>query len=393
MIIGSLCSGPILDHYGRKLAHVFLGIPFVIGWIIIACANSTSLILLGRFITGISAGGNRPVTMVYIGEIADPKIRAIALYAPGLMIPLGILSSHVIGYYLGWRISSIVFAVLAGVSLIAFFNLTESPLWLIAKGRTIEGVEIFRWFRGNDEMSEIELETVLERNNEKANTSFKELIDVVCSKSFITPMLILLVVMINSQVAGLNALSFYSQDVFEKVFSKNIDPFNITITMDFVRNLVSLLICVVGSLVPRKLTFLISNFGIAIFSFGLLICFETDLNKFVWIPATCLVVYIIFASVSVNTGWTFIPELLPTSARGLGSGLNSTFSYISLFITVKTLPDIVQQFSVTGLFAYFAIGTLITGVILSFTLPETNGKTLQSIEDSYNKKKVESNVS
>lgn len=329
--------------------------------------------------------------MVYIAEITEPKVRMIALFMPSLVILLGVLFSHIVGYFLYWKITAIISIFPVVISLIIFPYLKESPLWLIAKERTEEGVENFRWFRGTDDEAEAELRTVLERQSEKPKISTKEIFDAVLSRAFIKPMVILIVIVLNVQLAGSNIFSFYSLDILKKAFKGNIDPFMMVIVIDCTRTVVAIGICVFWKLIPKKIALLASNFGNSISALGLIACFLTNYGV-IWVPVLCLVIFISFSSAVGVIGWTFVPELLPSTARGFGSGLNSAVSYLMLFIMLKTTPDLLNTYGEVAMFASYGISTLICGLILCFILPETSGKTLQSIEDSYKKKKVVESV-
>ncbi|KAI8425666.1 hypothetical protein MSG28_011478 [Choristoneura fumiferana] len=70
---------------------------------------------------------------------------------------------------------------------------------------------------------------------------------------------------------------------------------------------------------------------------------------------------------------------------GLGSGLAGAISYCLLSSSVKVTPDLLAR-GEPAMYGTFAIVTLISSVILYSLLPETHGKTLQAIEDSYNNK-------
>lgn len=92
-------------------------------------------------------------------------------------------------------------------------------MWLIAKGKTQEGIETFQWFHGTDDASEVELATVLQRQSEKAKMSARKMLNVVCTMTFMKPMLILIIVMSSIQLCGIDIIRFYSQDIFELTFS------------------------------------------------------------------------------------------------------------------------------------------------------------------------------
>lgn len=55
-LVGSLVGGPVAQTIGRKYALVLDGILFTFGWYLLTIANSVTVILIGRAITGFSTG-------------------------------------------------------------------------------------------------------------------------------------------------------------------------------------------------------------------------------------------------------------------------------------------------------------------------------------------------
>ena len=55
-IFGSLFSGYCNDAIGRKLTFIMAAVVFIAGSLVMACAYSINVLLLGRILTGISFG-------------------------------------------------------------------------------------------------------------------------------------------------------------------------------------------------------------------------------------------------------------------------------------------------------------------------------------------------
>ncbi|CAB3242736.1 unnamed protein product [Arctia plantaginis] len=91
MSIGGLFSGGLSDLIGRKMGQIILIIPSIIGWIIMGVSGNNLLMLIGRFVTGICAGASRSSTLVYVGEVTDPKYRPVALITYSTGIQFGTL--------------------------------------------------------------------------------------------------------------------------------------------------------------------------------------------------------------------------------------------------------------------------------------------------------------
>lgn len=389
MMVGSLFSGSMSDGIGRKMGQLVLIVPFTIGWIIMGVANNNALMLIGRFITGVSTGSVRANSMVYIGELSDPKYRAIALFCPSAAIHIGVIMSHTVGTYCHWKTACFIFTLPNIISFAILLLMKESPLWLLSKGKIDEGIESYRQFRGTGDSAEKELATVLEKTKAKAEetTTFKDVLNIIFSKPFMKSMGTIFLLFVAVQWCGVNTISFYAQMIFEKTFSGDIDAFMLMLVTDSIRIAAAVFVCLFAKVLPRKFTFVVCCAVTTFVLIGLIIYLYLTPIGLAWVAITCMVVYIAMASAITSISWSFIAEIFPSKVRGLGSGLSSAISFILLFISVKVTPEIMLRFGEQVMYGSFAGVTLITGFILAFILPETNGRSLQDIEDSlYNKK-------
>jgi EmrB/QacA subfamily drug resistance transporter len=100
-MIGTPLMAKLSDIYGRKSIYIFDIFLFAVGSLITITSFSFEMLLLGRAVQGIGAGGIFPVANAFIGDIFPPKKRGSAL---------GILSSV-------WGLSSVLGPVLGGLLL------------------------------------------------------------------------------------------------------------------------------------------------------------------------------------------------------------------------------------------------------------------------------------
>uniref|UniRef100_A0A2A4JBF3 Major facilitator superfamily (MFS) profile domain-containing protein n=1 Tax=Heliothis virescens TaxID=7102 RepID=A0A2A4JBF3_HELVI len=389
MMMGSLFSGSMSDGIGRRMGQLVLIVPFTLGWIILGVAHNNAIMLMGRFITGVCTGAVRANSMVYIGETTDPKYRAIALFCPSAAINIGALISHTVGKFCHWKISCFIFILPNIISFVVLLFLKESPLWLLSKGKIDEGIESYKQFRGGGDTADKELATVLEKNKEKAseNSSFKDISDIIFSKPFMKSLATIVLLFIAVQWCGINTLSFYAQVIFEKTFAGEVDAFMLMLVTDGIRILAGVVMCMFAKIIPRKVTFIVSCITTTLTLIGLVTYLYLHPVGMVWVAISCMVIYIGTASALTSISWSFVAEIFPSKIRGFGSGLSSAISFVLLFISVKVTPEIMDKFGEEIMYAGFAGVTLCTGLLLSFILPETNGRSLQDIEDSLYQKK------
>ncbi|CAK1595466.1 unnamed protein product [Parnassius mnemosyne] len=333
MVLGCLFAGSIIDRLWRKPGHVILAFSFTVSWLIQAFATNNPVMLLGRFFNGICSGAIRPINLVYLGEISDPKYRGLMLFTPPLTLNAGIILNYALGAFVFWRTNSLLCYSPSIISIVLLLILKESPLWLISKRKINEGLEIFKWFRGETEAAEKELKSILEKQKVKtSNVSMKDYL----KKDFIRPLLISFFLSIASQCNGANVITFYAQDILGNLIPNDFNPFTLMITTDCVRLFAALVIIFFGNRFPRKILFMVCIFGASLLLCGLLGLLYLYYTELKWLLIALLIAYVILASFSV------------------------TFACYNDFKCNR----------------------------VCFLLPETSGRSLQDIEDGYDKKNI-----
>ena len=100
-MIGTPLMAKLSDIYGRKSIYILDIFLFAVGSLITITSFSFEMLLIGRAVQGIGAGGIFPVANAFIGDIFPPEKRGVSL---------GILSSV-------WGLSSVLGPVLGGLLL------------------------------------------------------------------------------------------------------------------------------------------------------------------------------------------------------------------------------------------------------------------------------------
>lgn len=394
MTFGCLMGGIFMEKFGRKLAQLIGCIPFIIGWILISIASNLSFILIGRFLTGFCSGWLGASVFVYIAEISDPKYRGFLLACTSLGISTGIFLAHLLGTFISWPMTAAICTILPVFSFIVQVLSPESPSWLLSKGR-IKNAEIsFAWLRGCDTDARQEFESMLLNQNTSStigNYAWINLRTNIRRPAFIKPLLILSGFVLIMQFSGVNAVTFYSVAIFKQTFGLGYNEYSVMLMVDVVRLIMSAVACVLLRRVGRRPLAIFSAVGTAftLLSLSLFLWLaktNSELQSFYWIPLVLLIGYISFISVGlVPVPWCMIGELFPLSLRGLGSGLTSSFCFLAFFVVVKTSPALFSNCGADGTFLLYGIVALIGAVYFALFLPETKNRTLQEIENSFQK--------
>ena len=151
-LLGALSSGPCCNKYGRLLTMRLTTIFFVLGPVFESLAGNISVIIAGRFFSGVGAGAAIVVVPIYISEVAPPKEKGLFGALTQVMINLGILVAQLLGYFLSkgnlWRI---ILASAGGIGLVQMAGLLlvpESPKWLAEHRSPQEARDVLQKIRG-----------------------------------------------------------------------------------------------------------------------------------------------------------------------------------------------------------------------------------------------------
>jgi len=157
-LVGALLMYPFLELLGRRATVIVSDAIFIVGAIMCTVPNGQlSLILAGRFFTGMGVGGIAAVSPIYIAEISPPAIRGRltgffeSFYQTGAVIGFwinyGIVHNMDSSKSIAWRVPMAVQLIPAGLLALMIPVLKESPTWLLKRGREAEALKSYSFFR------------------------------------------------------------------------------------------------------------------------------------------------------------------------------------------------------------------------------------------------------
>ncbi|KAE9420112.1 hypothetical protein Angca_004881, partial [Angiostrongylus cantonensis] len=376
VLVGTLVLGTLSDRYGRKptLATSFITTS-LIG---IASSFSTSLLTFTvlRTILGFFNGGLLGVYGVYKMEHIPKQHRfwvsTVIAWAPNFIL-LNVIAyaSH------DWRTFQRLLVVVSSPALIMFFFISESPRWLIQKGRIEDARKVLMHIQHVDkqketkkeamqEMLNITYQKLVERNEKAKSYNLRHLFYgkemslatvIFCSGVFMTSVINYGLVFNIELLSG----SFF---------------INATI-MGAIRWIINIVFAVLdfkSMLVGRKLVHFISQLSIAVFLGVITIVYLLDLKD-------DLTSVIRFSTIlaTATTSQTFITktisamEYYPTVVRNSGLALKSTWSRVGTIVAPQLfLLSAWEAFPYIVLTAMAAFDTFAYQLVI----PETKGKPL-----------------
>ncbi|EPO8351169.1 MFS transporter [Pseudomonas aeruginosa] len=156
ILCGSLLSGFIVDRIGRKSIYNLTIWIFTIGAVLQFFVTSAEQLLALRLILGIAIGADYAVSISMVSELAPKRLRGRIMSTVLLAWVVGFSMALIIGVFLeslgeiAWRWALVSSVVPAAITLLIRAGTPESPLWLLAKGRTKEAQQVVDKHFGDD---------------------------------------------------------------------------------------------------------------------------------------------------------------------------------------------------------------------------------------------------
>ncbi|CAG7724696.1 unnamed protein product [Allacma fusca] len=379
--------GFLLQHIGRKWTMLVHGPPFLIGWLVIAFAPNLMWILVGRFITGLCGAGMTLGILIYIGEVAQAKIRGTLCNAIGLAIGLGILFTYILGSIISWSHLSLVNAFFPGIFTVGVFFIPESPYYLLANGRIEETLESLKSLRGATEEEQI----IPEYFSKKISVQHRK--EATWSDTLaayvLKPFGICMMLIIFQQFGGIKGVLFYSVEMFSYA-GTDVNANIAAITLAGAQVIVLLASTQTVEIWGRRISIMVSELGmtislVALGTFFYLKEHNEDI-RLEWLPLTSLLFYVLSYNLGVGpVTWTLVSELLPSNSKGLTSSIIAAFSHGLAFLITKFFIDMQKLFTSYGCYWFFAAMSFAGFVFCLVVIPETKGKKLQDIQAFFRK--------
>ncbi|XP_049780356.1 facilitated trehalose transporter Tret1-like [Schistocerca cancellata] len=374
--------GYLTDKLGRKLTMLILVTPFLGGWAVILWAKTWEALCAGRFIVGMAGGAFTVTVPIYIGEIADNEIRATLGSFFQLMVVVGVLFVYIVGRECNLFWMSAICGLVPIVFGAAFVFMPETPAYYLGKGKEDAARKSLLWLRG----TECDLEQdIAQMKQAEENSSRPRPPD---SRSATKMSLfIALGLMTFQQLSGINAIIFYTTDIFHAAGS-TIEPSICTIVVGTMQVGATLCSSLVINRLGCRVLLLTSGFVMATCTYTLGVFFHLQarygvdyVRNFDWLPLASLCLYIIVFSIGFGpVPWMMMGVLFPPHIKGLASSITCLVNWMLVFVITKFFANLLVFAGTASTFWLFSLITAIGTVFVFFVVPETNGKSLEEIQ-------------
>lgn len=383
-IVGTFFWGLLADRYGRKVTGHLTMLPYLISWIVLLAYRSEMALMLSRILGGLGASGAAVNSPMYVSEIGDHGTTAVLSSMFVLMYNLGVLYVYVFAMYVGYATLNTACLAVSVLFVGLWFNLPDSPTSLIRRGHDKAAVESLKWFRATD--NEKELEAELTALKERSNQSTKAEWSDYMAPATVKAMLVGVVFQAGTQLSGINVILMYTVDIFKKSGS-TMQPDICTMLVGVVQVIGSVIASCTVNRAGRKF-FLISTYLLtagALITIGT--CFyvnrvDPSFNTGI-LPVLSLSLHVLAFSVGVGTTpYIVYSEIFPPNVRNVCMSVLMFWNNTLGFGIIKAYPLMLNTLHISGCFWMFGAACLLIAPYTYFCIPETRGKSAETIRES-----------
>jgi len=385
-MIGAPLGGTLADKIGRRRVLIMAGLFFLVGSLSMALAPSIPILILGRVITGLSLGTVSIISPLYISELSTSSNRGKMVTFNTLGITFGTLLAYIVNYIFShdgdWRWMFGLEVLPAFCLTVGMLFLSETPRWLAIHSLEDKAKKVLKHIRGQSDVSQ-ELSSI-ESSIGKHGSSWSELL----KPSVRRAVLLGIGLAFCRGLAGFSIILYgYSPTILELSGIK-IASFAIlaTVGIGIVNTIMTFVAIAFIDRVGRRPLMIVGLIGVTISLtvMGITLMFDGTSEYVKWITLGSLLLYIGTWSVGPRpVFWLLISEIYPTKVRAKAMSLGSLTNWGTTWLVTLTFLPLVGLIGRTGTFWFYGFFAIVTLLLFYFLIPETNGQSLEKIEDHW----------
>jgi len=368
LFLGSLFAGPLADRFGRRTIFAWDMLLFAVISASQFFVTSPEQLLALRLLLGLVLGFDYVVSKSLVTEFAPRRYRGRLLSVLAAAWAAGYVAAYLVGFAIrdigpdAWRLMLALSGVPALLILPLRLGVPESPIWLMARGRSAEALAIIHAKFG----PHVTLPAAPPATTKKRG-SLGELMSKRWRRNTLVGC-----VFYTCQVIPFFALGTFSPRVLEAL----------NVQDKFVGGLVYNVLLMIGALLGLLIIDRISRRAFLVGTFYLSAIGLAVLAYAGFGPLGTILAFGFFACVlaaAVNLEFVYPPELFPTHLRASGIGLAVAASRFGSAFATFLLPIAVQHLGIHTALGVCVGVLLFGGVFCHLFAPETSKETLAAV--------------
>ncbi|KAG9728891.1 MFS quinate transporter, partial [Aureobasidium melanogenum] len=416
-IFGALFAFPITDRIGRLWAVRELCLVWVAGIAIFlgaAAHGGLGMVYAGRFIAGLGIGQTTVVAPTYLAEVAPKSIRGLCVGIFSGSVYLGIMLGYFASYgtslhisnhnVLQWVIPNTLHLYFAAIIFTLSFFAIESPRWLIKRkqqGKAVENLCKLRGLGQDHELVQsevIDINSQLEREQEATMGASKLGL---LRELFVMPsnryrIFLAIFAQLLGQWSGAGSITVYAPQYFALMGTTGAQEKLLATGIFGLVKFISALLCAfflvdfIGR--KRSLSIGITIQFVAMLYMALFLTIDNTIGDKGDVQSASqkhaaqgAIAMIYFSGFGWAMGWNSIQylinaEIFPLRLRAIGGSIAMAFHFVNQYGNSKAVPEMFVGMTTAGTMFFFAAITLVGLAWVYFFLPETSGRSLESLD-------------
>ncbi|MHB8898740.1 MAG: sugar porter family MFS transporter [Thermoguttaceae bacterium] len=400
-ICGAAVAGWLSDRFGRRSMLMLSAVLFFVSAVGCTVPPGIGTLVAARWIGGLGIGIASMLSPLYISEISPPAVRGALVAMYQLAITVGILVAYfsnaaivALGQSAGldsdgflhwvvvaepWRAMLGAEAIPSAAFLLLLFAVPESPRWLFQRGEEDKARRILARVSGAD-AAEREVEEI------RATLAQEEgRLDELLTPAYRGALWIGILLPLFSQVSGINAIIYYGPDLLEKAGFRLGESLGGQVIVGIVNSVFTLIAIFFVDRVGRRPLILFGTAGLVISLawIGLSFWFQVTSG---WLVLAPILMFIACFAFSLGPlPWIIISEIFPTRIRGRAMSVGTFTIWAGCLAVAQTFPWLLERLGPSPTFWLYAVLVFPAIPVTLFMLPETKGRTLEEIEQSWHR--------
>ncbi|KAK2815765.1 hypothetical protein Q5P01_026232 [Channa striata] len=393
-MMGSLMVGTLVTKYGRKGTVVRSTFLVFVGGALMGFSRACrmpAMVIIGRFIAGLHSGISFSVVPMYLSEIAPKNLRGFLGLIPSINICSGVFIAQVLGLHelLGkeehWPVllSLVVCPALVQLLLLPWFP--ESPRYLlIEKGDVQATIEALKWYRTKGNI-QAEVEEMQEEQRSLSSIQTLSVWGLLVDPCVRWQVITVVVANIGMQLSGIDAIWFYTNDIFKNAGISDSYIQYTTVGTGAVEVISGMLGCFTIERLGRR-PLMIGGFlfmGLCCAGITVSVLLQPHMPFMRYISVGCVVGIIAgFCIGPAGVPFLITAELFKQSHRPAAYTVAGCLNWLSNFTIGFVFPFLEIS---TGPFCYLIFCAICLGVAgyTFFIVPETKNKTFMEISQMF----------
>jgi len=374
-LAGALLAGAPGDRFGARQCLKVIAIFYLASALGCAWAWDWPSLLVFRVMAGLAIGASTVLAPVYVTEIAPPAWRGAMVGMFQFNIVFGILVAYLSNYLIGtmmlgadeWRWKFGIAAVPGIILFALLFTIPRSPRWLALRGRHAEAKDVLH--RIAPGIGEGEERAILAPSQAGTRTLTWRL--------YRKPILLAFAIAAFNQLAGINAILYYINDIFAAAGFSRVSSDQQSIVIGATNLLFTLPALYLIDRIGRKSLLLIGSVGLFVTLMGTAMILSVGQHQdlLIWMLIGFIAAFAFSQGAVI---WVYISEIFPTEVRARGQSIGSSTHWLMNAI-IATLFPVVAAWSKGAPFVFFAGMVLIQFFVVLFFFPETKRARLEDI--------------